>query len=96
MAKKLTTKKRSWFVQKLYEMGACSEAIRYAKKHRTFPAAWQNCNNRHWMLWLLSRLEIWEHDFRVTQSACLECNGTEAKVRRRFAAERVAKALRAK
>lgn len=89
MATKKTTKKpQSWFVQKLIKMGACSAAIRYAKKHRTFPAAWNSCDSDHWMCWLLREV-LTNGDCR-----CGSANGGVAEIRRRFTADRVAKALR--
>lgn len=85
----------SWFVQKLIEMGACKEAIRYARKHRTFLAAWNSCKERDWMMWLGGRLG---YSFSHTRY-CPTCDGvTESEVtnriHRRFPADRVSKALR--
>ena len=41
---------------RLEELGACSEAIVWAKRQESASAAWKNCRRADWMLWLLGRL----------------------------------------
>lgn len=90
----------SWFVKKLRELGACGRAVRYAQTHRTFPAAWQNCENVDWLMWLVRSLDLIP-DHRAFISNCPGCKWekqndgiTASQIRRRFTIERVSKALR--
>lgn len=88
-AKKTTKKPQSWFVQKLKKMGACASAVRYAKTHRTFPAAWRECNDAGWRFWLLVML-----GFSATHPEHCCAPDAMKKVNHAFPVERVAKALR--
>lgn len=51
MSEKKAKPATPWFVEKLKELDACGEAVQFAQKHRTFPAAWSACDNNAW-LWL--------------------------------------------
>ncbi len=41
-------------VAQLREMGACSKAIRFARKFKTLQSAWKACADVGWMQWLLN------------------------------------------
>jgi hypothetical protein len=51
---------------KLKELGACNEAIEWAKDYDTLQEAWDNCQRGHWMIWLVTKME-WsnEKDLRL-------------------------------
>lgn len=97
------TKPRSWFVEKLSMMHACPCAVRYAQKHRTFPAAWNACYDVHWLAWLVRKLALIRDHGSYRECAYRECaackwneqHRTPGSVRRQFSADRVSKALRA-
>ncbi len=39
----------------LVKLDACSEAVTYARQHKSFRAAWSACERPDWMLWYLGR-----------------------------------------
>jgi hypothetical protein len=43
-------------IQKLNKLGACMDAVKWAKEHPNRQAAWDTCERGDWMLWLLGRL----------------------------------------
>jgi hypothetical protein len=42
-------------VATLRRLGACSDAVEYAKGHETLQAAWDACPRADWMLWLMGK-----------------------------------------
>ena len=38
-------------IERLRKLGACSEAIRFAKQYDTQQAAWEACERGDWLLW---------------------------------------------
>lgn len=80
----------SWFVEQLIKLGACEDAIKYARTKRTFPAAWNACEVRAWMSWLIDMTGLAKHS---SFARCF-CQKDADTLRRRFPADRVAKALR--
>jgi hypothetical protein len=48
-------RKKHWS-HELRAMGACEEALKWARKQPSFAAAWRKCEKGDWMLWLVSRL----------------------------------------
>lgn len=80
----------SWFVKRLIALGACGEAIKYARKYRTFPAAWRKCDDWGWKFWLIATLDL---SPRLPECPC--CFPAVRPIySRRFPADRVAKKLR--
>lgn len=79
----------SWFVKKLIALGACSEAIKFARQYRTFPAAWRKCNYG-WKFWLIVTLKL---SGRPSKCPCCYSE-VRSTYDRRFPADRVAKKLR--
>ena len=45
----------SHWTRKLKCMGACSDAVEWAQKYKTFANAWRYCTRGDWMLWLLGQ-----------------------------------------
>ena len=45
------------FVVSLRKLGACSEAVEWAKGYPTLQAAWDACERADWMLWLVARVD---------------------------------------
>ena len=45
----------SHWTRKLKRMGACSDAVEWAQKYKTFANAWRYCKRGDWMLWLLGQ-----------------------------------------
>ncbi len=43
-------------IESLKRMGACHDAIVFAREHKSLYAAWQACHRPDWMLWLLGRI----------------------------------------
>ena len=39
----------------LVRLGACSEAVKWARRYKSPAAAWAACDRGDWMLWLLAR-----------------------------------------
>lgn len=52
--KKATKRKRHWS-HELMRRDACSEAVRFARRYKTFPAAWKACAEPGWLLWVVER-----------------------------------------
>ena len=46
------------FINKLEQLDACSEAIRWVETQETIEQAWQNCERGDWLLWLIGKLDI--------------------------------------
>ena len=44
----------TWY-RKLQTLGACSEAVAWAKTQPSFAVAWKTCKRGDWMLWLLAK-----------------------------------------
>jgi hypothetical protein len=47
-------KPRHWS-NSLIRLGACKEAVAWARQHRSLAAAWEVCKRGDWMLWLAGR-----------------------------------------
>jgi len=45
-----------YWIDELLRLGACAEAIAWAKKYNSLEDAWQSCSNGGWMLWLAGRV----------------------------------------
>jgi hypothetical protein len=58
------------WTRKLKALGACSEAIEYAKQHETFSVAWEQCERGDWMLWLAGKIT---DDRKALVKAACEC-----------------------
>ena len=71
MVTKKPTKREPQHVLKLRRMGACREAVEFAKKFKTLQAAWNACRNPDWMQWLLEKTGKVVH--RDTPSLCPGC-----------------------
>jgi hypothetical protein len=50
-------RKRHWS-DKLRKMGACSDAVKWAKGYRSATAAWKACENGGYLEWVLRRLNL--------------------------------------
>jgi len=44
------------WTDKLVVMGACDDAVEWARGYPTLAAAWKACDRADWMLWLLGKL----------------------------------------
>jgi hypothetical protein len=44
---------KSHWSNKLVNLGACEEAVKFARQFKTFQTAWNNCENPQWMFWWL-------------------------------------------
>jgi hypothetical protein len=44
------------YLEKLKELGACHEAMKWSETFITSQEAWMACEKGHWMLWLIGRL----------------------------------------
>lgn len=58
--KRRTTKRRTlplWY-RRLRKLGACSEALQFARNCETFAGAWRACDNRYWIVWLLNDFDL--------------------------------------
>src|ERR1700740_2774342 len=58
--------------QKLRRLGACSEAVEWAKG-KSFAEAWMTCERGDWMLWLCARMagaEGWPSRQKIVLFAC--------------------------
>ena len=42
-------------IDKLNKLGACNEAVKWAKEMKNGQAAWDNCERGDWMLWLVGK-----------------------------------------
>ncbi len=64
----------SW-VNQLIGLGACHEAIEWARGYDTPGAAWAACERGDWMLWLYGRLAgpPWSDSRKPLVLACCEC-----------------------
>ena len=63
---------RKHWPDKLVEIGACAEAVAWARTQKSLAIAWEHCERADWMLWLLGHtLEptVSEHR-RLTLVAC--------------------------
>lgn len=47
--------RRHW-TQDLVDLGACSDAVRWAKDYSSLGKAWKACPNPDWMVWIKSHL----------------------------------------
>ena len=54
----------------LLQLGACGDAVDWARPQPTFSAAWLRCPHGDWLLWLLGRLEI---DRRLLVLTACDC-----------------------
>ena len=62
----------STLARKLKAMGACREAVKWAKDHK-WPDAWQKCERGDWMLWLCGAMqgkEGWPPRQQIVLVAC--------------------------
>lgn len=64
----------SW-IRPIKKMGACSEALEWAKDYDNLDEAWQVCERGDWMLWLAGKLsgEAGSEKRRVLVSASCQC-----------------------
>lgn len=42
----------------LVRVGACTEAVQWARKHRSFRSAWNTCRRGEWMDWLVRKFGL--------------------------------------
>lgn len=62
----------STLARKLKAIGACTEAVEWAKGHK-WPDAWQKCERGDWMLWLCGAMqgkEGWSPRQQIVLVAC--------------------------
>ena len=62
----------STLARKLKAMGACREAVKWAKDHK-WPDAWQKCERGDWLLWLCGAMqgkEGWPPRQQIVLVAC--------------------------
>ena len=50
------SKRKPHWSDALVKLGACAQAVRYARRFKTFREAWEKCDNYHWMAWLCSTM----------------------------------------
>jgi hypothetical protein len=48
--------KRAHWSEKLTRIGACSDAVTWARKQPSYAKAWMSCKRADWLLWLAGRL----------------------------------------
>ena len=58
------------YIAELEKLGACSEAIKAAKKYTTSQKLWDDCGRGDWMLWLIARTQ---HDRKQLVLAACAC-----------------------
>jgi hypothetical protein len=72
------TKKKArvaWW-RSLERLGACGEAVEFAKTHKSFGAAWKACKRGDWMLWIIGRgitCELWSDGRKKLTAAAIDC-----------------------
>jgi nucleoid-associated protein YgaU len=64
------------WTRKLVALGACEDAVEWARTQSDLQTAWDNCERADWMLWLLARLH--EDRKSVVWLAC-QCARTSLK-----------------
>ena len=63
-------------IDKLFEKGACSQAVVWAQHKRNPVTAWKTCHRGDWMLWLIGRLTTalpWSDKRKALVLATCEC-----------------------
>lgn len=55
-------------IRLLYQIGACTSAIEWAKTQPTMRVAWESCPYGDWMLWFAER--VWVDRKRIVLAAC--------------------------
>src|ERR1700678_1155317 len=71
--KKTTGSSRVNWQRKLVALGACSEAVQWAKEYKTFAEAWQACERGDWLLWLTAKMigkPGWPTHQQIVVAAC--------------------------
>ena len=56
MTRKAKPARPSLLARQLAAIGACSEAVTWARKYRLPLAAWRACKRGDWMLWAVGKL----------------------------------------
>ena len=58
--------------RRLWELGACAEAVEWAKPYATLQEAWDACDRADWTCWLLVRTNPKHGATRLALCACAE------------------------
>ena len=72
-------------VRLLRKLGACSEAVKFAKKYPTIRQAWNHCDNGAWLFWLVLAVDSSVKTRCVLGlRSCGCCSGPARRVRDEF------------